>query len=162
MHYQCIRAGAGPAVSEQRWSTPPLAIAALVVGGGVLAVAAVAFTSDPAGRFLAGAAALLVLATAALAARQRPRLEVLENGSGLACTRVTGRRVFPREALIRVRIVEYPRLGRRVPMLEIDAREPGSGTERLMIFGRWDLGADPRDVYDALVLRDLAPDQSPS
>lgn len=161
MHYQCIRAGTGPAVSELRWSTPPVAIAALVVGGGVLALAAVAFATDPAGRFLAGTAALLVLATAGLATRQRPRLEVLGDGSGLACARLTGRRVFPREALIRVRIVEYPRFGRRVPMLEIDARDP-DGTERLMIFGRWDLGADPRDVYDALVLRDLAPDQSPS
>jgi len=147
-------------VSDLQWSTPPVAIAALVVGGGVLASAAL-FTADPAGRFLAGAAALLVLATAALAARQRPRLAVTEDGSGLACTRLTGRRVFPRESLTRVRIVQYPRFGRRVPMLEIDARDP-DGTERLMIFGRWDLGADPRDVYDALVLRDLAPDQSPS
>lgn len=162
MHYQCIRAGAGSAVSDLRWSTPPVAIVALVAGGGVLTLAAVAFTTDPAGRFLVGGAALLVLATAGLAARQRPRLEVLADGSGLACTRLTGRRVFPRETLLRVRIVEYPRFGRRVPMLEIDARDPGTGTERLMIFGRWDLGADPRDVYDALVLRDLAPDQSPS
>lgn len=162
MHYQRVRAGERAAVSALRWSTPPTAIAALVLGGGALTVAAVAFTTEPAGRFLVGAAALLVLATAALAARQRPRLEVLGDGSGLACTRVTGRQVFPRAALMRVRIVEYPRFGRRVPMLEIDAHDPHSGAERLLIFGRWDLGADPRDVYDALALRDLAPDQRPS
>ncbi len=63
--------------------------------------------------------------------------------------------------VMRVRIVAYPRLGRRVPMLEIDVRDP-RGDEQLLIFGRWDLGTDPRTVYDALAVRGLAPDQTPS
>ncbi|ATQ30139.1 MULTISPECIES: PH domain-containing protein [Rhodococcus] len=143
-----------------RWSTPPLAIVALAVGGVVLAVAA-ATTPDPAGRTLVGLAAAVALVVAALAARQRPRLEVLPEGAGLAVTRLTGRRELPRAALTRVRIVAYPRLGRRVPMLEIDVRDT-QGDEQLLIFGRWDLGTDPRTVYDALAVRGLAPDQTPS
>ncbi|AXY49494.1 membrane protein [Rhodococcus ruber Chol-4] len=143
-----------------RWSTPPLAIVALAVGGVVLAVAA-ATTPDPAGRTLVGLAAAVALVVAALAARQRPRLEVLPEGAGLAVTRLTGRRELPRAALTRVRIVAYPRLGRRVPMLEIDVRDT-QGDEHLLIFGRWDLGTDPRTVYDALAVRGLAPDQTPS
>ncbi|MFL1596023.1 PH domain-containing protein [Rhodococcus ruber] len=143
-----------------RWSTPPLAIVALAVGGVVLAVAA-ATTPDPAGRTLVGLAAAVALVVAALAARQRPRLEVLPEGAGLAVTRLTGRRELPRAALTRVRIVAYPWLGRRVPMLEIDVRDT-QGDEQLLIFGRWDLGTDPRTVYDALAVRGLAPDQTPS
>ncbi|NUP28311.1 MAG: PH domain-containing protein, partial [Nocardia sp.] len=40
------------------------------------------------------------------------------------------------------------RLGRKSPMLEIDVDH--LGTERLLIFGRWDLGTSPEDVYDTL------------
>ncbi|MEE2032257.1 PH domain-containing protein [Rhodococcus chondri] len=145
-----------------QWSTRPAAVAALAVGGAVLAVAATVVATDPAGRFLVGFAAVLALATAALALRQRPRLAVLPDATGIAVTRLTGRREYSRPELHRVRLVDYPRLGRRVPMLEIDIRDPHSGTEQLMIFGRWDLGADPRDVYDALAARGLAPDQTPS
>ncbi|ANZ27451.1 hypothetical protein A4U64_24340 [Rhodococcus sp. WB1] len=148
------------AAKSLRWSTPPLAIAALTAGGIVLAVAA-ATTADAAGRTLVGLAAVVAFAVAALAVRQRPRLEVLPDGAGLAVTRLSGRRELPRAALMRVRIVAYPRLGRRVPMLEIDVRDP-RGDEQLLIFGRWDLGTDPRTVYDALAVRGLAPDQTPS
>ncbi|MGN5237679.1 PH domain-containing protein [Rhodococcus sp. SJ-3] len=148
------------------WSTPPVAVAALSAGGVVLAVAAVFAVPDAVGRILIGFAALLVLSMAFSAARQRPRLEVLSDpdgqASGIATTRLSGRREFPRATLHRVRIVEYPRLGRRVPMLEIDTLEPGTGDERLMIFGRWDLGTDPRDVYDALAVHGLAPDHTPN
>ena len=152
--------------SSLEWATPPAAIAALAVGGVVLGVAAVFSVPDPVGRVLIGFAALLVLSMAFSASRQRPRLEVLGDtggpASGIATTRLTGRREFPRTQLHRVRIVEYPRLGRRVPMLEIDTINPDTGDERLMIFGRWDLGTDPRDVYDALAVHGLAPDHTPN
>ena len=144
-----------------RWSTPPAAIAALIVAGAVLGGTAVFGVHDPAGRVLVGFAAVLVLATVALALRQRPRLEILPDDTGVAAMRLTGRREFPRAALKRVRIVEYPRFGRRVPMLEIDAIGP-DGTESLLIFGRWDLGTDPRTVHEALAVRGLAPDHTPS
>ncbi len=143
-----------------RWSTPPGAVAALAVGGVALAVAAVTAV-DAAGRVLVGFAALLVLFFATSAWRQRPRLEVLPGSSGIAVTRLTGRREYPAAALHRVRLVEYPRMGRRVPMLEIDTID-SDGSENLMIFGRWDLGADPRAVHEALGARGLAPDHKPS
>ncbi len=41
-------------------------------------------------------------------------------------------------------------------MLEIDAVDP-DGTERLLIFGRWDLGVDPVVVFDALAVHGLVP-----
>ena len=145
-----------------RWSTPPAAVAALSLAGIGLAVMAAVAVPDAAGRVLVGFAALIVLTTVVLALRQRPRLEVLPEGTGIAATRLTGRREFPRAALQRVRIVEYPRFGRRVPMLEIDALDPSTGAENLMIFGRWDLGTDPRNVHEALTARDLAPDQTPN
>ncbi len=152
--------------SPLEWSTPPVAVAALAVGGVVLAVAAMFAVPDAVGKVLIGFAALLVLSMALTAARQRPRLEVLGDSdgpaSGIATTRLTGRREFPRAQLHRVRIVRYPRLGRRVPMLEIDTLDPETGDERLMIFGRWDLGTDPRDVYDALAVHGLAPDHTPN
>lgn len=144
-----------------RWSTPPGAVAALAVGGVALGVAAMTAV-DAAGRVLVGFAALLVLLFAASAWRQRPRLEVLPGSSGLAVTRLTGRREYPATTLHRVRLVEYPRMGRRVPMLEIDTIDPRDGSENLMIFGRWDLGTDPRAVHEALGARGLAPDHKPS
>lgn len=144
-----------------RWSTPSPAIAALVVVGALLASAAALVVDDTPGRFLVGFAALVALTAAGLSLRQRPRLEVLPGDVGIAATRLFGRREFPRHALRRVRIVEYPRWGRRVPMLEIDTVDP-QGTENLMIFGRWDLGVDPRTVHEVLLARDLAPDQTPS
>jgi len=141
-----------------RWSTRPAALGALAAGGGVLLVAAVAAVPDAVGRALVGAAGLLALAMAAFAARQRPRLEVLPGDTGIAATRLTGRREYPRSALTRVRIVQYPRLGRRVPMLEIDVGDPSTGSEGLLIFGRWELGTDPRDVFDVLAARGLVPE----
>ncbi|SLI35928.1 Uncharacterised protein [Mycobacteroides abscessus subsp. abscessus] len=39
-------------------------------------------------------------------------------------------------------------------MLEIDVRHHDG--ERLLIFGRWDLGTNPEDVFDALVVHRLA------
>ncbi|MEU5841107.1 PH domain-containing protein [Rhodococcus sp. NPDC047139] len=151
-----------PDDTSLRWSTPPAAVTALSLAGIALAVTAVVAVPDAAGRVLVGFAALIILVTVALALRQRPRLAVLPGATGLVAMRLTGRREFPRPALQRVRIVEYPRFGRRVPMLEIDAIDPASGTESLMIFGRWDLGTDPRKVHEALAARDLAPDHTPN
>ena len=151
-----------PDDTSLRWSTPPAAVAALALAGIGLVVTAAVAVPDTAGRVLVGFAASIVLVTVALAVRQRPRLQVLPGETGIAAMRLTGRREFPRTALQRVRIVEYPRFGRRVPMLEIDAIDPADGTESLMIFGRWDLGTDPRNVHEALAVRDLAPDQTPN
>ncbi|WP_145275220.1 PH domain-containing protein [Prescottella equi] len=140
------------------WSTPLGAVVALAAGGVVMVAAALLLGLDAPGRFLAVLAALGMFVLAFLGGRQRPRLAIVQDGPApaLAATRLTGRRVYRRDSIERVRIVAYPRLGRRVPMLEIDAVDP-DGTERLLIFGRWDLGVDPVVVFDALAVHGLVP-----
>ncbi|EME15570.1 PH domain-containing protein [Rhodococcus triatomae] len=139
------------------WSTPTAALTATGVGGVAMAVAALAVTTDPAGRFLIGLAALGLLVVTALGLRQRPRLAIRDDNGGVVFQRLGSRLEVPRSELSRVRIVRYPRLGRRVPMLEIDVRPPGSDDDRLLVFGRWDLGTDPTNVFDALNARGLVP-----
>jgi hypothetical protein len=140
------------------WSTPLGAVVALAAGGVVMVVAALLLGLDAPGRFLAVLAALGMFVLAFLGGRQRPKLAIVQDGpaAALAATRLTGRRVYGRDSIERIRIVPYPRLGRRVPMLEIDAVDP-DGTERLLIFGRWDLGVDPVVVFDALAVHGLVP-----
>lgn len=139
------------------WSTPAPALVATGVGGLAMAVAAAAVPADPAGRFLIGLAALGLFVVTALGAWQRPRLGIRDGNRGLVVQRLRGRIEVDRTDLSRVRIIRYPRLGRRVPMLEIDIRPPGTDDDRLLIFGRWDLGADPTDVFDELDARGLVP-----
>ncbi|MBM4473923.1 PH domain-containing protein [Rhodococcus hoagii] len=140
------------------WSTPLGAVVALAAGGVVMVAAALLLGLDAPGRFLAVLAALGMFVLAFLGGRQRPKLAIVQDGPApaLAATQLTGRRVYRRDSIERVRIVAYPRLGRRVPMLEIDAVDP-DGTERLLIFGRWDLGVDPVVVFDALAVHGLVP-----
>jgi hypothetical protein len=146
---------------ELAWSTPTGALIATGVGGVAMLLAVAAVPSDPAGRVLIGLGALGLLVITALGLRQRPRLAVLDGARGIAVQRLTGRHEYQASELSRVRIVRYPRLGRRVPMLEIDVRPPGVDDDKLMIFGRWDLGTDPTDVYEALAGRGLVPPERP-
>ncbi|MGB3771617.1 MAG: PH domain-containing protein [Rhodococcus sp. (in: high G+C Gram-positive bacteria)] len=145
----------GGVESSLSWSTPVAAVAALGVGGVVLAGAAVVTGDDPAGRLLIGLAALAALMLAALAGVQRPKLTARTDV--LAVKTLRGVREYGRDDVVGVRLVPYPRLGRRVPMLEMDVLDQGA--ERLLIFGRWDLGKDPREVFDALDVRGWVPSQ---
>ena len=131
------------------WSTPIAALVACAAGGVALVIAAVAVPNDRPGQVLLGAAALGLIVIAGLGFVQRPKLAVLRDGR-LRVNRLTGAQVFTPDA-IGVRVVRYPRLGRRVPMLEIDVH----ANDRLLVFGRWDLGVAPDDVYDILVDRGL-------
>ncbi|OZD07066.1 hypothetical protein CH275_07725 [Rhodococcus sp. 06-235-1A] len=146
-------------VYEQQWATPVVAIVALVAGGTTLATGAALTSTDAAGTFLVGLAAVGMWVIAALAAAQRPRLAITADGS-LVMKRLSGIRTYSRTDIVRVQIVRYPRLGRRVPMLELDIHPPGEDDDRLIIFGRWDLGTDPRDVFDALDIHGLVPRNS--
>ncbi|WP_069164931.1 PH domain-containing protein [Nocardia altamirensis] len=140
-----------PRVPDPRlaWTTPTPALIAVTVGGVVLAGAAV-FAADAASRLLVGLAAVGLLALAGLGFRQRPRLSVTAGPEPRLVVRtLLGPDEYTREQIIRARVVSYRRLGRKNPMLEIDVDR--NGTERLMIFGRWDLGARPDDVYEELV-----------
>lgn len=143
--------------APRSWSTPAAALAATGAGGVAMAVAAVLVRADPAGRVLIAVAALGLLVVTALGTRQRPRLAIRDGNRGITLQRLLGRLDVDRSELRRIRIVRYPRFGRRVPMLEIDFRPPGTDDDRLLIFGRWDLGTDPTIVFEELNSRGLVP-----
>jgi hypothetical protein len=145
---------ASESVSRLQWSTPPLALAASGVGG--IALAAAAMLSDDApSRLLVGVAAVLLLALAALGLRQRPRLTIVPGERPELIVRgLLGATHYPPEKIVRARVVSFRRLGRTVPNLELDVDHRGE--DRLLIFGRWDLGTHPQDVLDALVTHGLA------
>ncbi|WP_051027703.1 PH domain-containing protein [Nocardia higoensis] len=140
--------------SRLTWSTPTPALVAVGLGGVALAIAAF-FAGDAPSTLIVGVAAAGLIGLAVLGVRQRPRLEVRPGAEPRLIVRgLLGPTEYRPDELIRARIVSYRRLGRRTPMLEIDVRH-GDG-DRLLIFGRWDLGTNPEDVFDALVVHRLA------
>ncbi|MDG3012898.1 PH domain-containing protein [Rhodococcus sp. D2-41] len=140
----------GRRTDELSWAPKTSAVVVFGIGGVLMAVAAATLGNDVAGRLLITLAAVALLVIAATGAYIRPRLQVVDvapDGPGLAVRGLSGRRVYTPQQMRRVRVTSYPRLGRRVKTLEIDAREP---EDRLIVLSRWDLGTDPQDVYDAL------------
>ncbi|WP_406268490.1 PH domain-containing protein [Nocardia sp. NBC_00881] len=143
--------GPVPRDAETRiaWTTPTPALVAVTVGGVILASAAILGT-DAASRLLVGLAAVGLLALAGLGFRQRPRLSVLPGAEPRLVVRtLTGPDEYARDQILRARVISYRRLGRKVPMLELDVQH--ADAERLLIFGRWDLGVNPEFVYRDLV-----------
>ena len=136
------------------WSTPPAGLLA-VAGGGLLLVAAAIAAQDGPSRLLVSLGAVAVLAMAGLGLRQRPRLTMIPGPTPrLVIGTLTGPKEYPLDRIDRIRMVSYRRIGRKSAMLEIDVRH--EDTERLLIFSRWDLGTNPHDVYDALVVNGFA------
>ncbi|MCP2276748.1 PH domain-containing protein [Nocardia amikacinitolerans] len=136
------------------WTTPTPALVAVAVGGVILAGAAI-FAADAASRLLIGLAAAGLLALAGLGFRQRPRLSIHTGADPRLVVRgLLGPAEYRPEQIVKARVVSYRRLGRKSPMLEIDVEHEGQ--ERLLIFGRWDLGTAPQDVFEALVAHRLA------
>jgi hypothetical protein len=136
------------------WSTPTAGLLA-VTGGGILLVVATILAQDGPSRLLVGIAAVAVLATTVLGFRQRPRLTMIPGAAPrLVVGTLTGPKDYPLDRIDRIRMVSYRRIGRKSAMLEVDVRH--EDTERLLIFGRWDLGTNPHDVYDALVVNGFA------
>jgi len=141
-------------VSRLQWSTPPLALGAAGVGGVALAAAAM-LADDAPSRLLVGVAAVLLLALAALGLRQRPRLAIVPGEPPVLVVRgLLGATEYPPERILQARVVSFRRLGRKTPSLELDIEH--NGQDRLLIFGRWDLGTHPQDVMDALIAHKLA------
>ncbi|MBO0854265.1 MAG: PH domain-containing protein [Nocardia sp.] len=147
------------AASRLQWSTPAPALIAVTAGGVALAVAA-AVTSDPVGEVFIGFAAVLLLCLAGLGFRQRPRLTVIPGEpSRLVIRGLLGPVGYNPEHILRARVVGTRRLGRSIPNLELDLVHEGQ--DRLMIFGRWDLGTHPQDVLDAMSVHGLTPRHDP-
>ncbi|MEV0436655.1 PH domain-containing protein [Nocardia sp. NPDC050413] len=145
---------AGRPAASKSWTTPTAALIAVTGGGLLLTVAAVLAQDGPSRLFL-GVAAVAVLAMAVLALRQRPRLTMVPGSPPrLVVGTLTGRDEYPLDHIDRIRVTSYRRIGRKNTMLEVDVRH--NDTERLLIFGRWDLGANPADVFDALVVNGFA------
>jgi hypothetical protein len=136
------------------WSTPVAGLLAISGGGILLAVMAILAQDGPS-RLLISIAAVAMLAMSALGIRQRPRLTMVPGPAPrLVVGTLTGPKDYPLDRIDRIRMVSYRRIGRKSAMLEVDVRH--DNTERLLIFGRWDLGTNPHDVYDALVVNGFA------
>lgn len=108
-----------------------------------MAIGCVTLVTDLPGRLFTGIAAAGLILFACASWRARPKLAI--TGDGL---RVRGWRrthLLGRSDIKNIRITEFRRIGRKMRLLEIDAVDG-----RLLIFSRWDLGADPLDAFDAL------------
>lgn len=133
---------------ELRWSPVPGLVA--VAWLGLAAFGAVALAPnlvDARGRLLSALAGTALLVAAAIGTFARPRLAA--DTKGIQTRTVTGTRHYPWSWVQRVEVVRTRRLGREVPLLEIDITDP-HGVERLLVFGRLDLGADPDEVGEQL------------
>ena len=106
--------------------------------------------ADRPGLLIAGAATVGLLAGALYATRARPRLRA--DADGLTVGGLLRPRHHPWPLVQDVRLVPTRRLGRDGVLLEVDTVSPDGG-ERLLVFGRLDLGADPRDVAPRLLAR---------
>jgi hypothetical protein len=139
---------------DLRWSPAPGLVALAWLG----ALAAVAWClllapdgTDPAGRLIVGVAAVALLVAAVSGTVARPRLAA--GADGLAVRSLAGTRRYPWPQVHRIRVLHTRRFGRVTSLLAVDVRGDEPDDERLIVFGRLDLGADPEDVAAALTTR---------
>jgi Bacterial PH domain len=132
--------------SEREWSPAPGLVACAWVGAAVALawfVATALTGADPAGLLLAAVAAAGLLLAAVFGTRARPRLRV--DAGGVTVGGLFRARHHPWPLVEDVRVLQVRRFGRRTSLLELDTVS-ASGDERLLVFGRLDLAADPEDV----------------
>jgi Bacterial PH domain len=139
-------------LSEQREWSPA---AGLVACGWVLAAAAAGWSvalwvgeADPAGRLIAGVAAVGLAFASLFGSRARPRLRA--DADGLTVGGLWRARHHPWPLVQDVRVLRVRRWGRESTLLEVDTLT-AAGAEHLMVFGRLDLAADPEDVAPQLL-----------
>jgi hypothetical protein len=130
-------------VQQTEWGPNPVAIAALGLLGIVMCVSAVTLVTDAPGRVLVGIAAVGLIIFASFSFRARPKLAITRDGLVIRGWWHTA--VLPKAAIKLIRVTEFRRLARKVRLLEMDTVDG-----QLTVFTRWDLGADPIDVLDAL------------
>lgn len=147
----------GESTGDQRvrtWS-PAAGLVGLAWVSGLAAVvwcvALFASGADPAGRLIAGCAAVGLLVAALYGTRARPRLRA--DVDGLTVGGLVRAQHHPWPLVQEVRVLHVRRFGRDSALLEVDT-VTADGGERLLVFGRLDLNADPEDVApDLLALR---------
>lgn len=108
-----------------------------------MAIAAVTLITDLPGRVLAGVAAVGLVLFAGMSLRTRPKLAI--TAAGLALRGWFRTQLLQQSDIKIIRIIEFRRYGRKVRLLEIETVDGD-----LVLFSRWDLGADPLQVLDAL------------
>ncbi len=148
----------------QAWASPKAFAYALVGGGIALIAAAFATGTEPAGLVLIVVAALLLIGVGASAALVRPRLSLVNLDGTVTVTvrTIFGATTYAAADVERVRVLMFRRIGRSVGHLELEFNpEPGNRASvddeheelsdtRIVVFSRWDLGADIHEVADAL------------
>ncbi|MEZ0356291.1 PH domain-containing protein [Mycobacterium sp. SA01] len=130
-------------MQQTEWAPKTAAIAALGIGGLLMAIVCVTVITDVPGRILTGIAALGLVAFAVGSWRARPRLAI--TGDALVYRGWFSAQTLRRSDITLIRITEFRRLGRKTRLLEIDTT-----ADRLIVLSRWDLGTNPVDVLDAL------------
>jgi len=122
------------------WSPRPAETAVAILAG--LVVLLLAVLAEPAGRLLLGVAALGLLALGAADLVLGPRLTA--DRTGVQVRTLASRHRLPWSAIERVEVDEHTRYGLTSRTLELEAGE------LFVVLGKRTLGADPRDVADAL------------
>jgi hypothetical protein len=130
-------------LQQTEWGPKPLGILSVGIGGIVLAIGAVTLVPDGPGRVLTGVAAAGLFLFAIFSWRSRPKLAITDGG--LVVRNWWRSESLGRSNIAIIRITEFRRIGRKVRLLEIDTTD-----DRLRVFTRWDLGAEPLQVLDAL------------
>ncbi|MGQ0573566.1 MAG: PH domain-containing protein [Pseudonocardia sp.] len=138
-------------VSGAAWS-PSAGLVTLAGAGAAgsavwLAVLVARDATDPAAYLFAVLCTGGLGLVAAFGIRARPRLRA--DADGLTVGGLLRRRHHPWPLVRDVRVSRTRRLGRETSLLEIDSVD-AAGTERLTVFGRLDLDADPEDVLAVL------------
>ncbi|ORV62924.1 PH domain-containing protein [Mycobacterium europaeum] len=130
-------------MQQTQWEPSAAGIAGCGAAGVLMAIASVTVVTDVPGRILAGIAAAGLILFAGATWRARPKLAMTPDGLVLRGWFRT--QVLRRSDIKIIRITEFRRYGRKVRLLEVEDADDG-----LVLFSRWDLGADPLEVLDAL------------
>ena len=130
-------------MQQTEWAPSIVGIAGWGTAGVLMAIGCVTLVTDAPGRVLTGIAAAGLILFAAASWRARPKLAI--TGDGLQVRGWWRTQLLRRPDIKIIRITEFRRIGRKMRLLEIEAVD-----DRLLIFSRWDLGADPLDALDAL------------
>ncbi|BBY63952.1 PH domain-containing protein [Mycolicibacterium helvum] len=130
-------------MQQTEWGPRIGAIAGLGIAGILMAIGCVTVVTDPPGRILTGIAAVGLLAFAFGSWRARPKLAI--TADGLVYRGWFRSQTLQRHDITLIRITEFRRIGRKTRLVEIE-----TAADRLIVLSRWDLGADPLDVLDAL------------